>query len=124
MQSYDDSISNTVLTFRPSCYVSAGMLCISVLMAYSISDALNRFKCDVVRHPKVRVDAPDLLRLGRLRHLTHLFRQHLGISVRDYHEQLRLTRLPSSGCTAGKTAIETSAVMFASSASTSVAIAR
>ncbi|WP_336795644.1 GlxA family transcriptional regulator [Erwinia aphidicola] len=25
------------------------------------------------------------------RHLTRLFRQHLGISVRDYHEQLRLT---------------------------------
>ncbi|MEN5017436.1 helix-turn-helix domain-containing protein [Erwinia sp. Eh17-17] len=25
------------------------------------------------------------------RHLTRLFRQHLGISVRDYHEQLKLT---------------------------------
>jgi len=24
------------------------------------------------------------------RHLTRLFRQHLGISVRDYHEQLRI----------------------------------
>jgi len=54
--------------------------------------AIHRTQDLLVVHPEQEWQLEEIA--GRVhvspRHLTRLFRQHLGISVRDYHEQLRI----------------------------------
>mgnify|MGYP000940146713 CR=1 FL=1 len=57
-----------------------------------LNPAIHRAQDLLIQHPEKNWQLEEIA--GRVhisaRHLTRLFRQHLGISVRDYHEQLRL----------------------------------
>lgn len=57
-----------------------------------LNPAVHRAQDLLIQHPEKSWQLEEIA--GRVhvsaRHLTRLFRQHLGISVRDYHEQLRL----------------------------------
>lgn len=54
--------------------------------------AIHRAQDAMIAHPEHSWSLEDLAARVHVsgRHLARLFRQHLGISVRDYHEQLRL----------------------------------
>ncbi|CAK6487862.1 HTH-type transcriptional regulator CdhR [Pantoea sp. Nvir] len=54
--------------------------------------AIHRAQDAMIAHPEHGWSLEDLAARVHVsgRHLARLFRQHLGISVRDYHEQLRL----------------------------------
>jgi len=54
--------------------------------------AIHRAQDAMIAHPEHGWSLEDLAMRVHVssRHLARLFRQHLGISVRDYHEQLRL----------------------------------
>ena len=54
--------------------------------------AIHRAQDAMIAHPERSWSLADLAAHAHVsgRHLARLFRQHLGISVREYHEQLRL----------------------------------
>ena len=54
--------------------------------------AIHRAQDALLQQPEAGWTLPQLAARAHVseRHLARLFRQHLGISVRDYHEQLRL----------------------------------
>lgn len=56
--------------------------------------AIHRAQDAMIAHPEHGWSLEDLAARVHVsgRHLARLFRQHLGISVRDYHEQLRRAR--------------------------------
>lgn len=55
--------------------------------------AIHRTQDLLIAHPEQAWQLEEIAARAHVsaRHLTRLFRQHLGISVREYHEQLRLT---------------------------------
>lgn len=58
-----------------------------------IHPAIHRAQDLMAQHPEQPWSLEEIASCAHVsaRHLTRLFRQHLGISVRDYHQQLRLT---------------------------------
>lgn len=54
--------------------------------------AIHRVQDILLLHPEQAWKLREIARKAHVspRHLTRLFRQHLGISVRDYHQQLRV----------------------------------
>lgn len=59
---------------------------------HHLHPAIHRAQDALIAHPEHDWSLDALAQRAHVsaRHLTRLFRQHLGISVREYHEQLRL----------------------------------
>lgn len=57
-----------------------------------LNPAIHRAQDALIQQPEKSWQLEEIAARAHVsaRHLTRLFRQHLGISVRDYHEQLRL----------------------------------